>query len=1147
LTSSNNTTFDQLGAGTLNVTGAHLLPWISRGLETLWLLSVILIPLAYVNQDYLSSEALIAYVEVPKVALLRSLAGAMALLWLTGWAIQSKNFETLSASNTRESIRRTFLPTESIPKLIKWIRLQPSRMLILSAGLFFTSTLISTVFSASLHNSVWGEIPGQDGYSAYTVASYMVLFAVISTHLKTRAQIGRLLGAIVIMGVLVGLYGMFQHYHNDFLNVTETSGGGSTRVTIFMGNAIFAAAVLSMTVPVTLVAAALTIENNRWINWPSLSRFGPSGTVASLTSLWALALSIQLLGLMFTFSRGPWIGAVIGLGIFLIFILITNGWRTFIRSGFVLALAGIFAVSWLHSLNNVSIINVGPWLGLLLSLMGIAGTYVMLIVVERFSRIAVLLSMAGVAVVIVGAVLLAPSALSNRGVDNSSSAEPSTSSTITERLVSIKTDVLGGFDGGRSTHWKVSWNLIKNRPWFSFEELNFSLLRPIIGYGPDLFRYVYLIESPAEGKEFFPLEPDHAHNFFIHQTVEQGVLGAIASVSLFISVIAIGAHHLLFRRKNGDYMYRLLLAGLVAIIFGRFMEMNVGVARISDLTILWTLFALMVTLARFDSAANKEPVPQELKPPTQMPNRPNRRQVAKINPPPVRSYALIARLAIVAIILGAIIMVTWQKSINAFRAATAGGQAIGYFLDGDLNNSLKHLDKAISLAPGVPNYHTNRSQLFLSYRLSPDVIIEPTCAQQTEYPYLNCLAIQSLQSDLQAVNQQPFNYRARMAAGNSAFNFQAHEATAVLYSAASAMVPNAWSIRDDFAEALIENELYDESLYQSSQSIKITENTSSSARAFFLKGRAYWGLGMMDESLESLKHALSLGFRTDTAQSSLDLIREINIQQYSDLDVNYFDGLIKEDSDDPVAYYFKGLINFARGELKEAYTNIDTSYSLGLQLPEVRAARGYVTLSQGRPGEQCQVEDCIGDATNELIYPVEAIPKNSLFNAYYGEARLKSGDPLGALHYLNTAIGAEPLHGLAHLNLSKTHLHMNNLELAQQSLNNASALELPSPYQYADRAEIHAYFQDYDLALSDLTKAIAINQELSYPYYIRAKIHTDMNNIDAALIDANLAIQFSPSNATYFLFRAQIYSMMGEANLSTTDYETAKSLSLRNH
>ena len=76
--------------------------WINRAIEILWLVAVLLLPLAFFGQDYAKSEAVIAYVEVPKVAVLRTLAGLMAALWLIDWGLHSSpqffsNYSFLSA------------------------------------------------------------------------------------------------------------------------------------------------------------------------------------------------------------------------------------------------------------------------------------------------------------------------------------------------------------------------------------------------------------------------------------------------------------------------------------------------------------------------------------------------------------------------------------------------------------------------------------------------------------------------------------------------------------------------------------------------------------------------------------------------------------------------------------------------------------------------------------------------------------------------------------------------------------------------------------------------------------------------------------------------------------------------------------------
>ena len=59
---------------------AAMLRWINSGIEILWLLAVLLVPLAFLDRQYAISEAVIAYVEVPKIALLRTLSGLIGIL-----------------------------------------------------------------------------------------------------------------------------------------------------------------------------------------------------------------------------------------------------------------------------------------------------------------------------------------------------------------------------------------------------------------------------------------------------------------------------------------------------------------------------------------------------------------------------------------------------------------------------------------------------------------------------------------------------------------------------------------------------------------------------------------------------------------------------------------------------------------------------------------------------------------------------------------------------------------------------------------------------------------------------------------------------------------------------------------------------------
>ena len=120
------------------------------------MLTVFLVPLAFLGQNYAIAEAAIANVEVPKIALLRLSAAMIAMLWLSEWAITSRAFEGPVRNFSIDSISNKLNPTKAGPTLFGWLSVHPTRWLLAAAGLFFGSTFLSTVFSGSFTNSMWG-------------------------------------------------------------------------------------------------------------------------------------------------------------------------------------------------------------------------------------------------------------------------------------------------------------------------------------------------------------------------------------------------------------------------------------------------------------------------------------------------------------------------------------------------------------------------------------------------------------------------------------------------------------------------------------------------------------------------------------------------------------------------------------------------------------------------------------------------------------------------------------------------------------------------------------------------------------------------------------------------------------------------------
>ena len=289
--------------------------WINRAMESLWILTLVLVPLAFLGREYGEWSSAIGSYELPKITILRTLAGLIAALWLIEWLVAS--FE--ARASIIPALPKNLRLTTWTAGLREWLREQPVGWLMLAVFLYLCTTLLSTFLSASISVSMWGDIPGQDSYSTYTVLAYLVVFGAIATHLKTSTQLWRLLGAIVVMGVLVAGYAISQHYGHDFLDLIEPPN--TQRTTSTLGNATFAGAVLLMTIPLSVMLATLSLKTslkNRdyWLK---------------LTP-WIIIIAVQLLGMALTSTRGPWFGTILGLAGLVGLTVVLLGWRDLTRA-----------------------------------------------------------------------------------------------------------------------------------------------------------------------------------------------------------------------------------------------------------------------------------------------------------------------------------------------------------------------------------------------------------------------------------------------------------------------------------------------------------------------------------------------------------------------------------------------------------------------------------------------------------------------------------------------------------------------------------------------------------------------------------------------------------------------------------------------
>ena len=279
-------------------TADSLALWLDRGLEACWLVAAVLVPLIV-----LSEQSFVSITQLPKVALYRTIAGIALVLLSARYAIGLGGGPAL-----------------------RWPG-KPAGALMAVAVALLAATALSTALSISPSLSTWGKEPGNDGSGLYNTAAHIVLFLVVALCLRTRAQVWRLVGAIALSGTLASLIAVAQHWGLAPLGISGTAGN---RVTGPAGNPIFLGALLVLTLPVMLGAAAAWA---RWRGTPAWWWAGVSGVTF-----------VHLFALLLTIARGPWMGMTFAIGTMLVVAWLRLGRALAVRLALIVGVSAGVAV-----------------------------------------------------------------------------------------------------------------------------------------------------------------------------------------------------------------------------------------------------------------------------------------------------------------------------------------------------------------------------------------------------------------------------------------------------------------------------------------------------------------------------------------------------------------------------------------------------------------------------------------------------------------------------------------------------------------------------------------------------------------------------------------------------------------------------------
>ena len=909
--------------------------WINRGLEFLWLFTLVAVPLAFVDRESFLSELELAYVDVPKTVLLRTLAGLMAILWLIEWALQ-RQLQTGFPFDWTSQHRS---PQYWIKNFANWVRAEPTRWVTAAVVLYLASTLVSTVLSESFSVSMWGLVPGQDTYPAYTITCYILLFSVVATHVRSTSQAKRILWAVALAGVIISIYSWAQFYGHDVFNLREIPGSRPSGSTL--GNPILAGSVLLITLTISLAASAM-----------ALGRPVRSGKFWGMLALWTVILTLQITALIYSSGRGPWVGTIAGLFVFMGLSALFSGWRSFLRIAAVWGLA--------VGLSTVLVMAPPP-----------------IPTGDPTRAIAGAIRYYEIPPPVVGATLI-----------NATRGE---AALIGTEVLSAGTGILSGGRGvggggltGRIEIWRTSSRLITDRPWFDSDGSHPPILRHLFGYGPDMFKYTYLLERIPRGPDRIVISERFAHNLLIQRGVELGYLGMLATLGLFAAPALVSGYLLILRRNRLSSFHLMALVGLMGTFSGRFLEQMVGVAAISDLTIFWVLLALFAALPAVTREPQMDPDPDSVSNRDRRSHRSNAPRRIGVSGMQLALPAVVA----VCLIFG-VFALTWDKSINYLEAGFNARDGLDELSKNEFQDALVSLDRAIELAPDISTYYAVQAAVYQGYLRLDDGAMEPDCDDDPQgTPYQSCLQRKIISSHREAAKHRPFDRGPRLATAESTLNLSSLEGDQAmaqeaigLFKEVAELDPQSWWTWQRLAVAHFQSGQPQSALAPLEKSLAILEDTTNAAFSRLVLGMAYYNLGESETALRFFNEAIrikpnfieayanrggaynDLG-RYNQAIKDLDKAIKSNPEMamafnnrgnsYANLDqlhkaIQDYDVAIRLDPQFILAYSNRALANTYLGRDDDASLDIQRGIELGLDPGPISARIEEVKRNRRKP------------------------------------------------------------------------------------------------------------------------------------------------------------------------------------------------------
>jgi tetratricopeptide (TPR) repeat protein len=409
-------------------------------------------------------------------------------------------------------------------------------LIILGAVMIGLSALMFGAVVRTEDLRYWWVYPG-------SLVALFALFLIPTLRPHTGTSSGVVWSVVVSLGyvLLVGL--LFLAGQGSGQQVVPITGRPGVEWPFFMVGGI----------AIALVGISLTFV---------LPKLGtqPNPTLLAAQSIGMFAISIFLLvAIVFTQSRGPWIGGFAGLVVF----------------GFALL---IIAIGYARQQNHRSL----TWLRITL-----AGVSIFTVSVTAF--------------VIAFNLLNIPQFEELRKVPYIGRMG---------RLLEI--------NDGTGLVRKLIW-VGDNQAGGAIALISSNPLRALVGWGPETMFVAYNPFYPPELAyiESRGASPDRSHMAYLDELINKGLLGLLSYLAVIVSFFALCIRLIRYAGQKQSFTTQILLIGCAATIIAHIVEISVGIPIVATLMLQAMTIGTTVAIGRLIGAYEPEPHPEAVSEPTE--------------------------------------------------------------------------------------------------------------------------------------------------------------------------------------------------------------------------------------------------------------------------------------------------------------------------------------------------------------------------------------------------------------------------------------------------------------------------------------------------------------------------------------------------